>query len=237
MKICDAHSHIDLSALKDLFAAKCVQKKCAFAFYKSQDWETLFDFLKSVNFSAIDSGCKFLLGYHPKFLDSNSNFALLEKLLQSGKFYMGEIGLDNFCGTPKNLQEEVFARQLEIASKLNLSVSLHVVKAHQKCLQILKNFKTLPKILLHAASCSPEEAAEYAKLGASFSLGLRELKSKHGKQLASSVPLKKILLESDKQDLLSIQILEVYREFFTFRKESENEICETLDQNFYEFFL
>ena len=66
----------------------------------------------------------------------------------------GEIGLDyHWDDVPRDIQKEVFLRQLETARELDLPVILHIREAHGDALELLRARKgRLPRGVVHCLS-------------------------------------------------------------------------------------
>lgn len=76
---------------------------------------------------------------------------IIEKAAQNKKIVaIGEMGLDYFWNEPKDLQKQVFIRQLELAKKLDMPVIIHDRDAHEDTIEILEKYK--PKGVLHRYS-------------------------------------------------------------------------------------
>ena len=60
---------------------------------------------------------------------------------------LGEMGLDYYWNEPKDLQEDIFRRQLSLAKELDMPVIIHDRDAHEDCLRILSEYK--PAGVLH----------------------------------------------------------------------------------------
>lgn len=119
----------------------------------------------------------FTAGCHPTELDGFREADLDEigALCREKKCVaLGEIGLDyHYPDTRKELQREVFLRQLEIADALGLPVQIHSRDCAEDMTGVLKeNVKILKSgALMHCFSHSTETAEELAKLGLYFSFG------------------------------------------------------------------
>ena len=112
---------------------------------------------------------------------------------------IGEIGLDYYYDlSEREIQKEVFTKQLQLANDLGLPVVVHNREAHQDTLEILKKVRP-EKGLMHCYSGSLEMAQEFQKLGFSFSFGgiITFKNAKRPKQVAAALPLENILLETD----------------------------------------
>ncbi len=168
------------------------------------------NFQQVIDLSHQYSNCKFALGIHPMYVDNAhpSDLTLLKKLiveqLSSQKLVaVGEIGLDFFV-TQQNreTQEYFFAEQLKIAQTFNLPVVLHVRRAVDDVLKHLRKHKVIGGIA-HAFNGSAQQADAFIKLG--FKLGFggamtypRALKIR---ELAKTLPLESIVLETDSPDI------------------------------------
>ncbi len=120
----------------------------------------------------------FCAGFHPSELDKYKDGDLDEiaELCKHEKCVaVGEIGLDyHFDDNPaKEVQRELFIRQLTLANELGLPVVLHSRDAALETLEILKAHKSLLEYggLMHCYSYSAEMMQEFIKLGLYFSFG------------------------------------------------------------------
>ncbi|MBR2442080.1 MAG: TatD family hydrolase [Clostridia bacterium] len=120
----------------------------------------------------------FCAGFHPSELGKYQEGDLDEiaKLCAHEKCVaVGEIGLDyHFDDNPeREVQRELFIRQLELANQLGLPVVLHSRDAAQETLELLKAHKHLLANggLMHCYSYSAEMMQEFISLGLHFSFG------------------------------------------------------------------
>lgn len=141
-------------------------------------------------------------GIHPEYASklTESWESELRALLEREKVVaLGEIGLDYHYedGAPKELQREVFIRQLEIARELDLPVVIHSRDAMGETLEILKKYK--PRGVMHCFSGSAESALEVVRLGlyVGFTGVLTFKNSKKAWAACEAVPLDRLLLETD----------------------------------------
>lgn len=114
-----------------------------------------------------------ILGLYPEYAEQYDQFeSFLEDNLSNPKVVaVGEIGLDFHTeGYKQKLQEEVFAKQIKMAHKFGLPISIHTRDAFDRTLKVLKdNRQYLNGGVIHCFSGSPEIAEEFIKLG--FKLG------------------------------------------------------------------
>lgn len=145
-----------------------------------------------------------MVGVHPHDADSYNDDIenKLKKLAASPKVVaIGEIGLDFYYdNSPRELQREVFRKQLALAKELNKPVSIHDREAHGNLLQILRerDWQGIGGIL-HCFSGSYEMARECINLGFYISFGgpLTFKNAVNLQDLAAKVPLERILVETD----------------------------------------
>lgn len=145
-----------------------------------------------------------ILGLYPEYADQyDAEFEkfLLDNLNDSKVVAVGEIGLDYHTeGFDSKKQIEIFKRQIEIADKFGLPLSIHTRDAFADTLQVLKECK---KILhggsIHCYSGSPELAKEFIKLG--FKLGFGGVctfkNAKKAVDTIEQIDSKDILIETD----------------------------------------
>ena len=111
---------------------------------------------------------------------------------------LGETGLDyHESEVPKEIQKDVFRRQLEIAKKADMPVIIHSRDATADTLEILKEYK--PSGVVHCFSGSPETALEVVKLGMyiGFTGVLTFKNAKKAVAACEVVPIDRLLLETD----------------------------------------
>ena len=116
-----------------------------------------------------------IIGMYPEYASEyDDQFeAFLDSNLDNPKVVaVGEIGLDFHTeGFDALAQQRVFTRQIQLAGKHNLPLSIHTREAFEKTLDTLKqNKQYLHGGVIHCFSGSPEVAREFIKLG--FKLGI-----------------------------------------------------------------
>lgn len=114
---------------------------------------------------------------------------------------LGEIGLDYYYDlSPRDVQKEVFSRQLDLAYELGVPACLHVRDAHGDTLDLLRAHRgRLPVMVLHCCSASWESAKVYLDLGCyiSFAGPVTFKKSVNLQEVAGKVPTDRLLIETD----------------------------------------
>ncbi|HPR23765.1 MAG TPA: TatD family hydrolase [Bacillota bacterium] len=150
------------------------------------------------------SWCYAAIGYHPHEAKGMSDIELemIKALAKNPKVMaIGEIGLDfHYEYSPKDVQRDVFRRQIELANQLKMPIVIHSREADQEVMDILKEEgafseerkswfpkRPLPveeseksrswlnaaydaRVLLHCFSGSREMGEQYVKLGGTISI-------------------------------------------------------------------
>lgn len=147
------------------------------------------------------------LGLHPLFIETHAADALeqLEERLEKHPevVAVGEIGLDYYpTNINRNRQQQLFSAQLSIAYKQQKPLLLHVRKAHQDVLELLKRQPHHGGIV-HAFSGSYEQARSYIDAGFLIGIGgvLTRSNAHKLQRVAQRIPPEAIALETDAPDL------------------------------------
>ena len=118
---------------------------------------------------------------------------------------IGEIGLDYALAAPdRDTQKRAFRGQLRLAAEAGLPVLIHCRKAFGDLLPILEEERVEGfGGVMHAFSGSPETARDCLRLGLYLSLAgtVTYRNAVRPPQVAASVPLERLLLETDAPDL------------------------------------
>lgn len=140
------------------------------------------------------------VGIHPNEVQNISNLDIIRDLCNNTKVVaIGEIGLDyHYTREYIDLQKYWFNEQLKLAKELNLPVIIHSREAAQDCFNIIKDSK-IDKGDIHCYSGSVEMALEYIKMGFYIGIGgvITFSNSKKLVEVVNSIPLNKILIETD----------------------------------------
>ena len=157
--------------------------------------------LKSIEFTEKYDYFHCAVGIHP----SNITDASYEELDKIKELYrrdkcvaVGEIGLEyHYDFVPKDLQLDIFEKQLRLANELDLPVIVHDREAHEDTMNLLKKYK--PKGVVHCFSGSVEMAKEVLKLGMYIGLGgaVTFKNARKPLEIAEYLPSDRLLLETD----------------------------------------
>lgn len=199
--IFDSHAHYDdsrfdedrdelLCSLKDEGVSYVVNCGC--------DLRTC---LKTLEISEKHDFLYAALGVHPHEAEKTTeeDLAEIRKLYCKKKVVaVGEIGLDyHYDFSPREIQKEVFEKQLILANELDLPVIVHDRESHEDTMNLLKKHR--PKGVVHCFSGSVEMAKEIVKLGMYIGLGgaVTFKNAKKPIEVAEYIPLEYLLLETD----------------------------------------
>jgi TatD DNase family protein len=164
------------------------------------------------NFGAVASicreypGCVPAYGIHPMYVDRarpEDLAALRETLAREPAVAVGEIGLDRHVEPRDDSRQEFyFVEQLKIAREFDLPVLLHVRKAIDPILGHLRRIG-IRRGIAHAFNGSRQQADEFIKLGFKLGFGgaMTFAGSKRIRELAATLPLEAIVLETDAPDI------------------------------------
>jgi len=126
---------------------------------------------------------------------------LLDKLRHPKVVALGEIGLDyHWMTAPKDVQERVFRRQIQLSKDLNLPFVVHTRDALEDTYEIIRSESVGPRGgIMHSFSGSLEWAEKFVELGMtiSFSGVVTFKKATDIQEAARELPLDKILVETD----------------------------------------
>lgn len=157
-----------------------------------------------VEYAATHEGCYAAVGIHPHDAKTwqDEDAARLTAWTQEEKVVaIGEIGLDYYYDlSPRDVQQDVCLKQMELAYRLDVPVVYHVRDAHQDMIDLMKaQHGKLSGGIIHCFSGSWEIAREYLKMGfyISFAGPVTFKKAPKLQEAAVNVPLDRILVETD----------------------------------------
>jgi TatD DNase family protein len=200
------------------------------------------------------------IGIHPHEakLATDADFQELDQLAKSHKVIAwGEIGLDYFYDhSPRELQQQVFFRQMELARTAKLPIVIHCrpsdksENAWDDCLQLLERHWRTSGLggILHCFTGSWSHAQRALDLGfmISFAGNITFPKAQPIRDAAKEVPLERVLIETDSPFLAPVPyrgkrnepafVKEVARQLGAIRGLSTEAIGRQTTANFYNFF-
>lgn len=143
------------------------------------------------------------VGIHPSdcgdFTDGDID-ALRELCGHPKVVAVGEIGLDYYWqdNPPRDFQQRVFRRQIELALELDLPVIVHDREAHGDTMAVLFDYPALRGVV-HCFSGSPEMARELVKRGwyLGFDGPITYKNAKKGPEVLAETPMDRIVIETD----------------------------------------
>ena len=143
------------------------------------------------------------VGSHPDVADE-VNEAVIEEYRTLCKLNpkvkaIGEIGLDyHYEDIPREIQLKAFRMQMELARELNLPVIVHERDAHEDGMAVIREFPEVTGVF-HCYSGSAEMARQLVNLGwyIGFTGVLTFKNARKAVEVASSIPLDRIVLETD----------------------------------------
>lgn len=167
-------------------------------------------FDRAVELAEKQEGVYAAVGVHPhdaKLFDHEAERRLIDIVGQSRKVIAwGEIGLDyHYDHSPRDVQREVFRRQLRIARELELPVVIHSREANDDTIDIVRDeLSGFAKYrehagVLHCFGGTLEMALGAIELGffISFAGNLTFKKAEDLRDVARQLPLDRLLIETD----------------------------------------
>jgi len=184
----------------------------------------------------LDSNLFYSVGIHPWYLESwEEKFDYLQSIAhQKNILAIGECGLDYCIDSDKQIQKEVFKKQIELSEKLKKPLVVHAVRSYADVLQIRKEIKLKQNWVLHAYNSSWQMAQDLQQFGCYFSFGKQVLNAPEKlKEVIRNLPLRRLLIESDEDSKL---LLEIYNRIAELRKITLKELILIQKNNFQTFY-
>ena len=144
------------------------------------------------------------VGWHPvDAIDmTDEDFNMIEELAAHPKVVaLGEMGLDYYWDkSPKEIQHDVFRRQISLAKKVKLPIIIHNREATADILRILKE-ENAAEVggIMHCFTGSVEVAKQCIDMNFFISFGgpVTFKNAKKPKEVAAQIPLEHLLIETD----------------------------------------
>jgi TatD DNase family protein len=195
------------------------------------------------------------VGTHPhdaRLFDDRAEERIKKLITDSSRVIAwGEIGLDyHYDNSPREVQREVFRRQLSLAREIDKPVIIHTREAEDDTLEILRAEWAEPgrRGIMHCFSGSLTLVKGALDLGflISFAGVLTFKKADELRAVAAAVPLKRLLVETDCPFLTPIpfrgrrnepaHVVEVARALAAIHGKTSEEMGEITTRNFNELF-
>lgn len=201
MKLVDSHAHLDMLKDPGEVLARARENNVAQVVAIGIDLDSS---LRAAELTREFVGVFCTVGLHPHDAAqaSASLWSELKRLaLTAPAVAVGECGLDYFRDhSPRSVQRDVFARQVELALDIGLPLVVHDRDAHQDVLSILKQ-SGAERVggVVHCFSGNVSFAEKVLELG--FLIGvpgtITYKNSRTLREVVKAVPLKKLLIETD----------------------------------------
>lgn len=205
IELVDTHTHLNDKKFAGQEAAAIERARESGVTRLINMGDTLASSEKAVALAAAYEGVFAAVGIHPEEafpLTSREDDILAACTEQPRVVAIGEIGLDYYWekdAAKRQLQQQIFIRQLDLARQLHLPVCIHDREAHGDTMAILKKEGRGIRGVMHCFSGSWEMAQELLKMG--WYLGVDgPLTFKNAARLPEIVqkfPLEHLLVETD----------------------------------------
>ena len=194
------------------------------------------------------------VGIHPHEakLATEEHFAKLDELAKHPKVIgWGEMGLDYYYDhSPREVQQEVFRRQLGQAREAKLPIIIHCRDAWEDCIQMIDDDWRSSGLggVFHCFTGTSEDARRGLDMGfmISFAGNVTYPKMQQLRDVAREIPLDRLLTETDSPFLPPqgfrgkrnepAHVVEVAKALATVRDLPQEEIAAITAQNFRRFF-
>ena len=193
-------------------------------------------------------------GIHPHEAQhaTEAHYTELNRLAESPRLIAwGEIGLDyHYDHSPRDVQQQVFRRQLELARAARRPIIIHCREAWPDCLKILAEDWKSSGLggIFHCFAGTPEEAGAGLDMGflISFAGNVTYPKAQNLRDAAREIPLDRLLIETDSPFLAPqphrgrrnepAYVAEVARTLGNVRDLPANQVADITSANFRRFF-
>lgn len=181
MKLTDTHAHLyarQFAEDREMMMKRALEEGVSRIFLPAIDTETHENLVALAD--AYPENCFPMMGLHPCSVDAatiDKEYAAIEDWHAKRKFVaVGEIGIDLYWDkTQLKLQQEIFAKQIDLAIRLSLPVIIHSRNAFNECYEIVKEKQSAAggtlKGIFHCFSDGIPEAEKVMGLGG-FMMGI-----------------------------------------------------------------
>lgn len=204
MILVDTHTHLYLEQFNDdrsQVVEKAIEEGVKYMLLPNIDAASL-GAMKKLS-QQFPENCLPMMGLHPTSVNENyeDELALVEKELGENKYIaVGEIGMDLYWDKSfREQQEDALRRQLRLAKKLKLPVSIHTRDAFEEIFKIVEDELTEDlKGVFHCFTGTHEEANKI--IGTGFKLGIGGVvtfKNSKLPEVLKKIDLQHLVLETD----------------------------------------
>ena len=210
MTLIDSHCHIDGDAFdadRDEIVQRAKDAGVAAMLTSGTGDPHSDDFRKAVAVAEKYDNVFASVGVHPhdaKLYDDAAESHLIDLVKSSNKVIAwGEIGLDFYYDhSPRDVQQDVFRRQVKTARDLGLPIIVHSRDADEETVEVLKDECSGGEFhggIMHCFGGTPRMAEELMDLGflISFAGNVTFKKAENLRDAARVVPPEKLLVETD----------------------------------------
>lgn len=263
MTLIDSHCHIDGEAFdddRDEVVRRAMEAGVVAMLNVGTGDPHSDDFRKAVAVAEKYENVFASVGVHPhdaKLYDDKAERHLIDLAKSDKVIAWGEIGLDYYYDhSPRDVQREVFRRQIRTAKDLDLPVIIHSRDADDETVEILSEEFSLQEParskgnngIMHCFGGTPEMAQALMPLGfiISFAGNVTFKKAENLRDAAKAVPMDRLLIETDCPFLTPIPfrgkrnepayVEHTARFLADFYGVSFEELAEQTTKNFVEFF-
>ncbi|MHB1829864.1 MAG: TatD family hydrolase [Candidatus Micrarchaeaceae archaeon] len=153
--------------------------------------------LEAIRIASSSEGVFAVIGIDPQ--NAKNDYGFVEEIgnliKANGKVVgIGEIGIDNKVGAEKQLQNEVFERQIEIAKALDVPIVVHSRQAIDEVVEIIKRHE-VKKAMFHFFEGDEEKAKLLADMG--YVISIPPIESQRRRRVINKIDIRNIAVETD----------------------------------------
>ena len=192
----------------------------------------------STNFSDFTTAKYCSIGIHPWYIKEKiveqELFYIQQNSIANNVLAIGECGLDKLSEVDFQLQKNMFIAQLKISEQVKKPVIIHCVKAFDELIKIKKELNLTVPLIVHGYNNNKQIAEQLIKNGFYISFGKALLKpNSNAVKVISKIPMDKLFLETDDEDVSIKCIFEVASALLIVNKD---ELKEKIFSNFIKTF-
>ena len=179
----------------------------------------------------------YTIGHHPWWTEKHLIEDEINNLKQNlqDKFCLGigECGLDKLKGVSKEIQEEVFYQQIQVANESKVPLIIHCVRQYDQILHFRKQYGKTPWVI-HGFRRNQQLAKSLLDQGIQLSISPFENMNVSFEEMLEYIPLNGFFIETDSD--YSMNIKERYAIIASLKSVDKVYLQELMVQNFTTFF-